>query len=370
MGIAGTEVAKEASDIILMDDNFASLVKAVVWGRCVYDAIRKFLQFQLTVNISAVVITVVTALHTTITGNKKPVSALTAIQLLWVNLIMDTLAALALATDEPSDQLLNRKPSKRTEPIINPAMFKQIIGQAIYQIVACLIVYFMGQTWFPDNRTNLKQPPFGYVTATMVFNVFIFCQVFNEINCRSISRGKLFLISDKNVFSGFFNNYIFISIFIITVLGQIVIVTWGGIIFSLDPEGLSLQNWGISLAIGFGSLIVGFLIRLLPDFNIPIWLLGGAESPAPLQNAGQSTLALTKETTDDAINLDEEPTAPATPTAKRWAKAINATKMQIRVVETVKDGQYRPRRMPSTLLANPRAVMRAKAEMAKLRSRK
>jgi Ca2+-transporting ATPase len=94
MGIAGTAVAKEASDIILMDDNFASLVRAVVWGRCIYDAIRKFLQFQLTVNVSAVVITFVTAFTTTVGGKNNPASALTAVQLLWVNLIMDTLAAL------------------------------------------------------------------------------------------------------------------------------------------------------------------------------------------------------------------------------------------------------------------------------------
>lgn len=191
MGIAGTQVAKEASDIILMDDNFASLVKAVVWGRCVYDAIRKFLQFQLTVNVSAVIITVVSALHTTITGEKNPISVLTAIQLLWVNLIMDTLAALALATDEPTDELLNRLPSKKSEKIVNNEMLRNIIGQALYQIVSCLVIYFNGQAWFPDDRKLEGQPPSGYITATMVFNVFICCQVFNEINCRSISKGIL-----------------------------------------------------------------------------------------------------------------------------------------------------------------------------------
>lgn len=194
MGIAGTEVAKEASDIILMDDNFASLVKAVVWGRCVYDAIRKFLQFQLTVNISAVVITIVTSVHTTLTGAKKPESILTAVQLLWVNLIMDTLAALALATDKPTMELLNRKPSKRTDPIISPDMMLQIIGQAIYQIILCLTLYFMAPQWFPiDGDSPTKDvPPGGYVVATIVFNTFIFCQVFNEVNCRSITSGNPF----------------------------------------------------------------------------------------------------------------------------------------------------------------------------------
>jgi len=191
MGIAGTEVAKEASDIILMDDNFASLVKAVVWGRCVYDAIRKFLQFQLTVNVSAVVIAVVTALYTTVTGDKKPVSVLTAIQLLWVNLIMDTLAALALATDDPTPELLKRAPSKKSNPMVNTAMSAQIFGQALYQIVICLTLYFAGPNWWPPVGSMHGQPSYGYVTATVVFNTFIFCQIFNEINCRSLTKGLL-----------------------------------------------------------------------------------------------------------------------------------------------------------------------------------
>lgn len=189
MGIAGTEVAKEASDIILLDDNFASLVKAVVWGRCVYDAIRKFLQFQLTVNVSAVVIAIVTALYTTITS-PYPESVLTAVQLLWVNLIMDTLAALALATDKPSSALLQRKPSKKDEPIISSEMFAQIVGQAVYQIVVCLVLYFNGKTWWPPAPTKAGEhvPAVGYVAETIIFNTFIWCQIFNEINARSLYR--------------------------------------------------------------------------------------------------------------------------------------------------------------------------------------
>jgi P-type Ca2+ transporter type 2C len=190
MGIAGTEVAKEASDIILMDDNFASLVRAVVWGRCVYDAIRKFLQFQLTVNVSAVVITFVTAFYTTVSGDMNPEGVLTAVQLLWVNLIMDTLAALALASDNPTDELLQRKPSRRTESIINADMYRMIFAQAIYQIIACLVIYFNGQAWFGRYISHYEtESGTDPVTATMVFNTFIFCQIFNEINSRSISRG-------------------------------------------------------------------------------------------------------------------------------------------------------------------------------------
>lgn len=104
MGIAGTEVAKEASDIILMDDNFASIVHAIMWGRCVNDAVRKFLQFQISTNITAVVITFVTAV-----ASDSESSVLSAVQLLWINIIMDTFAALALATDPASPALLDRK---------------------------------------------------------------------------------------------------------------------------------------------------------------------------------------------------------------------------------------------------------------------
>jgi Ca2+-transporting ATPase len=131
---------------------------------------------------------------TTISADGTPQSVLAAIQLLWVNLIMDTLAALALASDSPSDSLLHRKPSKRTDPIINADMFRMIILQAVYQIVVCLVLYFKGPTWFAYYYNYQEPPPsdsgVDLFTATVVFNTFIFCQLFNEINARSISRGN------------------------------------------------------------------------------------------------------------------------------------------------------------------------------------
>jgi len=139
MGIAGTEVAKEASDVIIMDDNFASLVGAISWGRCVSDAVRKFLQFQLAVNTTAIVITFVSS----VTGGDEN-SIMNAVQLLWVNLIMDTFAALALATDPADDSLLKRKPEPRETPIITVSMTKMIIVQAIYQITITLTLHFVG----------------------------------------------------------------------------------------------------------------------------------------------------------------------------------------------------------------------------------
>lgn len=137
MGIAGTDVAKEASAIILMDENFNSIVNALKWGRAVNDAVKRFFQFQLTVNITAVILTFVTAV-----SNEKESSVLTAVQLLWVNLIMDTLAALALATDPPQDSVLERKPEPRGSGIISTTMWKMIIGQAIYKLIITLLMYY------------------------------------------------------------------------------------------------------------------------------------------------------------------------------------------------------------------------------------
>jgi Ca2+-transporting ATPase len=127
MGIAGTEVAKEASDIILMDDNFSSIVKAIMWGRCVNDAVRKFLQFQISTNITAVIITFVSAV-----ASDEEESVLSAIQLLWINIIMDTFAALALATNPASESLLDGMPDTRGTRLFTANMIKMILGQSIY----------------------------------------------------------------------------------------------------------------------------------------------------------------------------------------------------------------------------------------------
>ncbi|VDL92038.1 unnamed protein product [Schistocephalus solidus] len=138
MGLTGTDVAKEASDIIITDDNFTSIVKAVMWGRNVYDSIAKFLQFQLTVNVVAVVVAFVGACFITD-------SPLRAVQMLWVNLIMDTLASLALATETPTEELLKRAPYGRTKPLISRKMMKFILGQAIYQIAVIFLLLWAGK---------------------------------------------------------------------------------------------------------------------------------------------------------------------------------------------------------------------------------
>ncbi|KAF2313903.1 hypothetical protein GH714_020442 [Hevea brasiliensis] len=154
MGIQGTEVAKESSDIVILDDNFASVATVLRWGRCVYNNIQKFIQFQLTVNVAALVINFVAA----VSAGEVP---LTAVQLLWVNLIMDTLGALALATEQPTKELMDRAPVGRTEPLITNIMWRNLLAQALYQIAVLLTLQFKGESIFgvaeKINQANLTE---------------------------------------------------------------------------------------------------------------------------------------------------------------------------------------------------------------------
>ncbi|KAG2036848.1 hypothetical protein BDR03DRAFT_1052346 [Suillus americanus] len=247
MGITGTEVAKEASDIILMDDNFSSIVKAIMWGRCVNDAVRKFLQFQISTNVTAVVITSVTAI-----ASNSETSALSAVQLLWINIIMDTFAALALATDPASPALLDRKPDKQTAPLFSVDMYKQILLQSVYQITVILLFHFLGIKILGLEETSGNDT----IVQTLVFNAFVFAQISNSVNSRRLDR-KL------NIFEGMLNNWYFIVITLIEIGVQVVIVFIGGAAFQVTRIGG--PEWGISLALGFVSIPLGALIRLLPN---------------------------------------------------------------------------------------------------------
>uniref|UniRef100_A0A8K9V3B7 Calcium-transporting ATPase n=1 Tax=Oncorhynchus mykiss TaxID=8022 RepID=A0A8K9V3B7_ONCMY len=209
MGIAGTDVAKEASDIILTDDNFSSIVKAVMWGRNVYDSISKFLQFQLTVNVVAVIVAFTGACIT-------QDSPLKAVQMLWVNLIMDTFASLALATEPPTEALLMRKPYGRNKPLISSTMTKNILGHGIYQLVIIFSLLFVGEQIFDidsGRHAPLHSPPSEHYT--IIFNTFVLMQLFNEINARKIH-------GERNVFDGIFRNPIFCSIVFGTFAIQVI----------------------------------------------------------------------------------------------------------------------------------------------------
>ena len=145
MGLSGTDVAKEASDIVILDDKFSSIVKAVLWGRCVYDNIRKFLQFQLTVNVVALVLVFVAACTTGSTP-------LNAIMMLWVNLIMDTMGALALGTELPKPELLERRPYKRSAPLLSRPMIRNILSQSFYQLAVLFIFMYVGPQLLGTNN--------------------------------------------------------------------------------------------------------------------------------------------------------------------------------------------------------------------------
>ncbi|EOO03676.1 putative calcium-translocating p-type atpase protein [Phaeoacremonium minimum UCRPA7] len=249
MGIAGTEVAKEASAIILMDDNFNSIVKALKWGRAVNDAVKRFLQFQLTVNITAVLLTFVSAV-----SSSSEESVLTAVQLLWVNLIMDTLAALALATDPPQESVLNRKPERKGSSIISSTMWKMIIGQSIYQLVITFLIYFGSPGVLPAYDTDVQDSEI----QTLVFNTFVWMQIFNQWNNRRLDN-------NFNIFEGLTKNYFFIGIAFIMCGGQVLIVMVGGRPFNISPLGQTPAMWAYAIVLGFISIPFGMIIRLIPD---------------------------------------------------------------------------------------------------------
>lgn len=152
-------MAKGSSDIILTDDNFSSIVKAVMWGRNIYDSIAKFLQFQLTVNIVAVALAFIGACAI----EDSPIKA---VQMLWVNLIMDTLASLALATELPTPELLCRKPYGRKKPLISRTMFKNILGHSMFQLTIVLLLVFLGN--FNFSLSNFKFEDFLHSRRALV----------------------------------------------------------------------------------------------------------------------------------------------------------------------------------------------------------
>uniref|UniRef100_UPI00358F9F25 plasma membrane calcium-transporting ATPase 2-like isoform X2 n=1 Tax=Myxine glutinosa TaxID=7769 RepID=UPI00358F9F25 len=250
MGIAGTDVAKEASDIILTDDNFNSIVKAVMWGRNVYDSISKFLQFQLTVNVVAVIVAFTGACIT-------QDSPLKAVQMLWVNLIMDTLASLALATEPPTEALLQRQPYGRTKPLLSHTMLKNIIGHAFYQLIIIFTLLFCGEILL-DVDSGRKAPLHASPSEhyTVIFNTFVLMQLFNEVNARKIH-------GERNVFEGIFHNPIFCSIVFGTFFIQVLIVQFGGKPFSC--QSLSLDHWLWCIFLGFGELLWGQAIASVPN---------------------------------------------------------------------------------------------------------
>lgn len=234
---SGTAVAKEASDIILLDDSFSSVVTAVKWGRSIYLNIQKFIQFQLTINVVALF----TALIGPFIGIEFP---LTVTQMLWVNLIMDTFAALALATEPASDAVMNKKPRGVNDFIITKQMFANIFGQGI----AFLIILLGILIWF------LKDGGLSVYQLSVFFSIFVLMQFWNMFNARTLG-------GNKSAFYKIHENKSFLIIATVILILQIVIVQFGGGFFRTEP--ISLLHW-IMIILGTSLVLwVGEIIRLI-----------------------------------------------------------------------------------------------------------
>ncbi|XP_078178069.1 calcium-transporting ATPase 10, plasma membrane-type-like [Carex rostrata] len=242
MGIAGTEVAKESADVIILDDNFSTIVTVAKWGRSVYINIQKFVQFQLTVNIVALVVNFSSACFT---GD----APLTAVQLLWVNMIMDTLGALALATEPPNDELMKRTPVGRTGKFISNIMWRNIFGQALYQFVVMWYIQTNGMELF-----GLEGPNATLKLNTILFNSFVFCQVFNEISSREMEK--------IDVFMGILKNSVFMGVLLTTVIFQAIMIQFLGDFASTTP--LTGLEWFVCVFLGFLGMPIAAIVKLIP----------------------------------------------------------------------------------------------------------
>ena len=305
---SGTDIAKSASDIIIMDNNFKSIITAIIHGRNIYDNIRKFLQFQLSTNCCAVILVFCCACI----GAKSPLSS---IQMLWINLIMDSLGSLALGTEPPYDELLNRPPTKKSEFIINGKIGKHIILQSATQILLLVLLYqYIPSFVKEDNLIRLaenklikycyeeypgKSPEFvingmrsrwtseiklnninsnqtfcgkykesldyafdiyiennsGTTHMTMIYNIFIFYILFNQLNCRIID-------DSLNIFQRIHKSILFIIIMLVEIILQIVIIFFGNISFHVVDKGLSAKQWG--MCIGFSA--ISFVVSIIGKF--------------------------------------------------------------------------------------------------------
>ncbi len=309
---AGTDIAKEASDIIIMDNNFSSLVVAIIYGRNIYDNIRKFLQFQLSVNFCACLLVFICACI----GNESP---LTTIQMLWINLIMDSLGSLALATEPPYDELLDREPTKKDESIINGKMWKHIIGQSLFQLGLLLFLYLYAPHFIkeddvvrlaenriifycygkmPGGIKSVKNIIYGiniywkskdkiihglndemecgnfadkqdmavafdeYLNVngnsthmTIVFNVFVIYTLFNQFNCRVLDDSyNIFVRINKNIF---FPLIVFFELGL-----QIILIQFGKEAFKVSERGLTLKQWGICIGFSVITFVLNIFLKI------------------------------------------------------------------------------------------------------------
>ncbi|XP_078369225.1 plasma membrane calcium-transporting ATPase 4-like isoform X2 [Oculina patagonica] len=253
MGVEGTDIAKEASDVVLLNDDFNSIVNAIKWGRHIYHTILKFLQFQFTVCWVAVIVVIFGA---AIVGR----SPLVATQLLWINLIMDTLACFALTRDTPIDDLMKYRPYGRHKPLISRTLLRNVIGHSIYQLIVMFVLIFKGSDLF-DIEDGFQSETFCMPTqhGSIVFTTFVFMQLFNEINAR--------MLQERNVFIGIHKNSAFLNIWFGQAVMQVIIVEFFHTAFHV--EGMDADQWMWCWFLGFSELLWAQIIFTIPKGVLP-----------------------------------------------------------------------------------------------------
>jgi calcium-translocating P-type ATPase len=217
---SGTEVAKEASDIVILDDNLASIVKAVLYGRTIFRSIRKFIVFQLTVNLCAVGVSIIAPFL----GHEEPLSVL---QMLWVNMVMDTLAGLAFSGEPALTRYLRQKPKRREEPIINRETAVQVAVMGAFTMLLCL--WFLVSRWIQAMFLPVQDKP---VLLTAFFAVFIYAGIFNSFSART---------DRMNLTDHILGNKAFVIVMSCVFLVQTCLIFWGGSLFR--AYGLTVRQW-------------------------------------------------------------------------------------------------------------------------------
>ena len=325
MGKTGTDVARDAADIIILDDNFNSIVHAIKWGRNIFDNIRKFLQFQLSVNFSAVLLVFICSCI----GSESPI---TAIQMLWINLIMDSLGSLALSTEDPSDELLYREPHSKREYIINNTMWKMIIMQSLVQFCLVLYLYLYGShfivednperlnmirqlencfgdfpaevsefkhhkvyyyimdgkksSWdpmkhlrrnldpkvcfffdrkqFEEDQINNLYEAYKWYTSTYGNTVHM-TMIFNTFVFYSLFNqiNSRVINNNLNIFHRILDNWMFLAVTGTEMLIQFLLVQFGGLVFKCNKEGLTLSQWEWCLGLAAITFLVNFCMKFI-----------------------------------------------------------------------------------------------------------
>jgi len=237
---SGTAVAKEASDITLLDDSFKSIAVAVMWGRSVYQNIQRFILFQLTINVAALIIVLLGSIF----GRELP---LTVTQMLWINLIMDTFAAGALASLPPNDKVMQNMPRKNDDFIITTAMRSNILFVGFTFVVLLLGVLY----YFTDNNGNISR-----YDLSRFFSFFVMLQFWNMFNAKAFATGK-------SAFKGLNKSVGFVIVAFVILVGQILIVQFGGEVFRTEP--LKLVDWAIIIGSTSFVLWIGEILRIFKN---------------------------------------------------------------------------------------------------------